>query len=100
MCFDLDIAGLGLDRDAFIADNFSAVKFWSERRDTFPLLFPYMDRSCAIPVSSCASERVFSLVKELVPPERANICFKSIEDLAVLNTSLLCPSIGGNHGVA
>lgn len=74
---------MGLDRDTFLTDPFSVIKFWYARKRSFPKLYKVAMRIFATPASSCASERVFSILKKVVTPDRSVLTTKHISQILV-----------------
>ena len=60
-------------RKSFLEDDFSVMNFWYNRKTQFPQLFATATRVYATPVSSSASERVFSSLKLLVNDKRSRL---------------------------
>lgn len=70
-------------KQPFLADDFAVIKFWSDNRRRFPMMYKVAHRVYAIPVSSAASERVFSAVSHIVTDDRSYIGASVLEDLTV-----------------
>lgn len=80
---DTSLRQMGIDHDAFLSNPFSVVHFWYGRKRAFPGLFKIAMRVFATPASSCASERVFSIVNKLVSPDRSALSTKHISQIIV-----------------
>lgn len=74
---------MGLDQDTFLSDPFSVVRFWHSRKRSYPQLSKIAMRIFATPASSCASERVFSIVNKLVTSDRSVLSTKLISQIIV-----------------
>ena len=68
----------------FLSDDFSVVKFWFDRKAQFPDLYEVPMRVLATPVSSSASERVFSALKLLVTEKRSRLTPSIIDDMVTV----------------
>lgn len=77
-----------LDKESFMKGDFAAITFWHSRRNEFPILFKVARRIYSTPVSSCASERVFSAVKRIVNHDRTRLSSGSLEDVVFLRSAL------------
>lgn len=66
-------AKLDVDPRWFESDPFAVLEFWYERRNQFTSVYKTALRVFATPVSSTASESIFSLFKKLVPVDRASL---------------------------
>ncbi len=65
----LDLREATLDKARFMDDDVSAMRLWYDKRSSLPCLFKTAMRLFAVPVSSCASERVSSAVGSIVSRE-------------------------------
>lgn len=81
------IGCLEKDKDKFMDDEFSAMRFWFENKIAFPKLFKVAKRSFGTPVSFCSSERVFNAVNRIVSRDRANTSSTLLEDIVVIRSS-------------
>lgn len=61
LCNLIKLSGRPGRRKKFLDDDINVMKFWYDRKKTFPTLFEVAARLFAILVSSAASERVFLL---------------------------------------
>ena len=77
------IQQFGLNHDAFMENPTSIFHFWYARRSTYPKLYKTAMRVFATPASSAGSERVFSVVKKLVTPDRSSLSCKHISQIIV-----------------
>ena len=84
----MDICQLGIDRVTFMGDPFATVRFWHNHRSSYPDLYKDAQRLYAIPVSSCASERVFSAVNRIVTRDRAKLSSSALEENVVVRSLL------------
>ena len=84
----MDIGQLGIDRVTFMGDPFAAIRFWHNHRSSYPDLYKVAQRLYAIPVSSCASERVFSAVNRIITRDRAILSSKALEEIVVVRSLL------------
>ena len=62
---------MGIEQIKFLENPFAVVQFWYNRRHAFPRLYKIAMRVYSTPASSSSSERVFSIVKKIVTPERS-----------------------------
>ena len=83
-----NLTGIVSDKQDFFNDPFSAVKFWYDRRYSFPQIFLVGLRGYGTPVGCCASERVFSLVKSVLTKDRNRPTASNLENIIV--THSLC----------
>ena len=65
-------------------DDFTAVRFSYELRMELTQIFRLRQRVCAIPVSSCPIDTVFSAVHNIVSRDRFRTSSSSQEDIVVL----------------
>jgi len=79
----LSLRQMGIEQGKFMEDPFAIVQFWYHRRKTFPQLYKIAMRVFATPASSCASERVFSILKKIVTPERSLLSQEHLSDIIV-----------------
>lgn len=82
----LNVGVLIPNKKKFMKDSFSAIRFWYERKSTFPNLYNVAFRVFATPLTSCASERVFSGLKKDVGNDRSNLTAKHIEHLTLVRS--------------
>jgi len=80
----LDVASLPFNRESAMQDDYFAVKFWYDRKRSFPKLYAVAMRVYATPVSSCGSERVFSTLNKLVSKDRTSLTPRTIQDIIVM----------------
>ena len=48
----------------------AAIEWWEERKHVFPVLYPLAMALLITPITSAAAERVFSLVTNIIRPQR------------------------------
>lgn len=67
--------------------DFNILKWWNDRKNEFPLLYKLSCRIFAVPASSAASERVFSIARALITDKRSKIGAngKSFNDILFVN---------------
>ena len=65
-------------------NRFAVVKFWISNYKAFSALQSVVLRVFATPVSSCASERVFSVTNKLEKKERNHISQQQIQNIIVV----------------
>ena len=83
---DMNLTNIKQMGTAFIDDDFSVIKFWNDRKRHHPAMFAVACRVMATPVSSSASERVFSVLKQLVSDNRSRLLSETIEDIVVIRS--------------
>ena len=71
-------------RRKFIEEDYADMKSWYDRKIALPRLFAVGARIFATPVSSAASERVFSALK--VHDKSSRLTNKTIEDIIVIRS--------------
>ena len=76
----------GKTRKEFIEDDFSALKFWYDQKNQFPNLYAVAACIYSTPVSSSASERVFSTLKLFVDDERSGLSTSLVDDMIVVRS--------------
>jgi len=74
---------LGLNIDSQIDDPFFVVKFWYNKKRTYPRLYKVAMRIYATPASSSTSERVFSTLNNIVTSQRSQLSAKHLSELIV-----------------
>jgi len=79
----IPIHQLVVKQDDLLDDPFGVVKFWHQKRTQFPKLYKIAMRVFATPASSCASERVFSILKKIVTPERSLLTPENLSNIIV-----------------
>lgn len=84
----MSLRQLGVNSDELLDDPFGVVKFWYQKRNTFPKLYKIAMRVFATPASSCASERVFSILKKIVTPDRSLLTPEHLSEI-IVSRSLL-----------
>ncbi len=78
-----ELSQFGLDPETFLSNPFSVLHFWHSRKSMYPSIFKIAVRVFATPASSCSSERVFSIMKKLVTPDRATISTEHISQIII-----------------
>lgn len=78
--------GTTTDRKNLVSDGFAVMKFWHDRKKQFPSLHAVAARIYATPVSSAASERVFSVLKLVVDERRSRMSTSLIDDTIVIRS--------------
>ena len=73
-------------RRKLIEKDYAVMKFWNDRKTALPTLFAVAARIFAKPVSSAASERVFSALKLVVHDKSSRLTNKTIEDIIVIRS--------------
>ena len=68
----------------FLSDDSSVVKFWYDKKAQFPDLYAVLMRVFVTPVSSSASEQVFSALKLMVTEKRSRLTPSIVDDMVVL----------------
>ena len=71
-------------RRKFMEDDYAVMKFWYDCKTALSTLFPVAERIFATPVSSAASERVFSALKLAVRDKYSRLTNRTIEDIVVI----------------
>ena len=83
---NIEASKFGVQPQWFEQDKFAIIKFWYEKRNQFPKLYKMALRIFATPVSSAGSERVFSVLKKMVPASRSTLSSDIIEDIVVIRS--------------
>jgi len=83
-----EVSNFNLERECFLKSEVSAVNFWYKMQGTYPALFAVARHIFATPVSSCASERVFSAVKRGFTNYRSRMKSEILEDIVVMRSAL------------
>ena len=74
------------ERQKFLNDDCAVLRFWHERKNQLPNVFYVALRIHAIPVSSAASERVFSALQLLVNEKRSTLSTSLIDDMIAIRS--------------
>ncbi len=74
-------------RSHLLGDNFTIMEFWYNRKAQFPNLYAIATRIYATPVSSAASDRVFSALKLLFDDKRSRLGTSLVDDMIVVRSS-------------
>ncbi len=70
----------------FLLDDFSVMKFWYNRKRRHPAIYGVALRVLTTPVSSSASERVFSALKLIVSDTRSHLSNDTLEYVIVIRS--------------
>ena len=85
-----DLNHFALDQQSFLSNPHSVLHFWYARKSTYPNLYKIAMRVYSTLASSSASERVFSIMKELVAPYRVNLSSDTTSKIIVGRSLLKC----------
>lgn len=69
-----------------MSDDFAAVRYWYNNRESFPQLYKVSCRIYATPLSSCAIEHVFSALNRVVTRDLASIRPKTMDKIIVVRS--------------
>ncbi len=86
----MNLTGIASNRQDFQNISFSAVKFWYQWKESFQKIFPVALRVYAAVVGSCTSERVFSVVNNVMTNDINFLSSSNVENIIL--TRSLCPN--------
>jgi len=84
----MDVASLPFNRESAMKDDYFAVKFWYDRKRSYPKLYQVVLRVYSTPVSSCGSERVFSTLNKIISKDRTTLSPRVLQDIIVMRSLL------------
>uniref|UniRef100_A0A0A1WMC4 Putative AC9 transposase n=1 Tax=Zeugodacus cucurbitae TaxID=28588 RepID=A0A0A1WMC4_ZEUCU len=68
------------------SENFDVMQWWLNNNKRYPRLSKLAEKVLAIPASSAASERVFSLAGNIITEKRNRIAPKTVDSILFLNS--------------